>query len=85
MESSFEMNPNWERELLRDLADDVERDFQAAFDRLGRQYRGADLATIRAALKREGIVGEDGKPDDSWAEAIRDGVPLRPDVSSWRR
>jgi hypothetical protein len=82
---SFEMDPNFERNLLREAAGKVERDFQAAFDRLGRQYRGADLATIRAAFKREGIVGEDGEPDDEWLEAVRDGVRLRPDVSSWRK
>lgn len=85
MGSNFSISPNWERDLLREAANGVERDFQAAFDRLGRQDRGSDLATIRATLKREGIVGKDGKPAESWAEAIRDGVSLQPDVSSWRR
>ncbi|MDO2969916.1 hypothetical protein [Mycobacteroides abscessus] len=62
----FKMNPNFEREIAREL--------QKKFDKISRQYAHRPAAEVKAALKREGI-------DDAQAEtlsvAISEGTPIK--------
>lgn len=58
--------------MLDDLGDDIRREYQEMFDRLGRTYKGRPKDQIRAVLRRE--LEED--PDREWVDAIHDGTRI---------
>ena len=60
--AGFKMNPNFEREMKRE----VQRKLTKVFDR----FKGRPIAEVRAALQREGVTAPELSP---LAEAISEG------------
>jgi len=78
--SSFKMNPNFERDVKRD----IEKVMQAAADQVHRQHAGQPLAVTKPATKRAferaGINLSDQELT-RYAQQIADGIKIKFAVS----
>lgn len=70
MGSNFKMNPNFEREIKRE----IKRGFQQKVRKVSDRYQGRPIAEVDRALEREGIPEP---PRSQIAEAISEGKELR--------
>lgn len=62
----FKLNPNFERDMRRQL--------QATFDEVYRNCAGQPVETVKAALKRVGVTGDES---DTLAHAISSGTQVK--------
>jgi hypothetical protein len=75
----FEFNDREIKKMLDGVIADERKDLQKLFDRLGREYEGQPVATVRTVLQREfrkrgGTVTD---PELSeWATAISEGTRI---------
>lgn len=80
----FEMDPNWERNLRREMKSaltDIAKDYQRAVDRVHRQYQGKPVSVVKPALKRA-LSGANlnDKQLTEYAKVISDGGRIQFDV-----
>lgn len=76
MSFKFKMNPNFEKQLAREVAAKVQSDI---LDPIQRRYQGRPAEEIKPILKREFERVGGSMPDselDKYANAISQGVPV---------
>jgi hypothetical protein len=75
MSSGFRLNPNFERDLRREVEKNLRREAGDKMRALAQRLRGRDPQAIRAALKAEGFTNV----KDELVEALRAGheVPAK--------
>ena len=77
---TFKMDPNFERNLRRQVEKTAGPHYQQMFDRLSRQYRGKPIDQVKRAVKKawEADGGKITEPDlTQWAEAIASGTRIK--------
>ncbi|SIB55432.1 Uncharacterised protein [Mycobacteroides abscessus subsp. bolletii] len=62
----FKLNPNFERDMRRQL--------QTTFDEVYRSCAGQSVETVKSALARVGVTGDDS---DTLAQAISSGTQVK--------
>ncbi len=82
--SGFKMNPNWERELAREIDKGVRKmgqDLERALNGLTPTYKGRPLPEVKTAVSRTWVRSTDGgsitDPElTTYAETIRGGARI---------